>query len=146
MYSTTFEGLSFLSKIRETDFLGNFVSETIKRRVERLEELHRRSTESFFETHLSERADGSGPPKQAFSRGRGDGHLLFSYSPASIHPLFPSRKLASEARPFTGPNPCAFRKSFLSFAGAVLPDARRPAYESFRSRNSPENPSPVSST
>ena len=35
-----------------TDVLGNFVSETIKRGVERLEQLHRRTTESFFETHM----------------------------------------------------------------------------------------------
>jgi len=49
---TTFEGLSFMSRIRETDFLGNSVSETIKRGVERLEKLHLETTERFFETHM----------------------------------------------------------------------------------------------
>ena len=73
-------------------------------------------------------------------------HLFSCSPPSSLYPLFPSReKLPTPVRPFTGPSPCAFRKSFLSFAGAVVPDARRPAL-SFRSRNYPESPSPVSST
>jgi len=65
---TSFEGLSFMSRIRETDFLGNSVSETIKRGVERLEKLHLETTEKFFETHMDwdrERADGCRPPKRA---------------------------------------------------------------------------------
>ena len=50
---TTFEGLSFMSKIRETDFLNNAVSETMKKGVERLEELHQRTEASFLHSHAN---------------------------------------------------------------------------------------------